>query len=65
MLTAQTTDKEIGLIGGLCGFVFYPPIGDIVLSIVDNGCGIYDNGFKGNECEFGAVFTAIQQLERE
>ena len=65
VLTAQTTDKEIGLIGGLCGFVFYPPIGDIVLSIVDNGCGIYDNGFKGNECEFGAVFTAIQQLERE
>ena len=39
-LTAQTTDKEIGLIGGLfgfvCGLVYYPPNGDILSSVGDN-----------------------------
>ena len=48
VLTAQTTDNEIGLIGGLfgfvCGLLYYPPPGDILSSVGDNGCGIFDSG---------------------
>ena len=58
-------EREIGLFGFVCGLFDYPPNGDNVSSIVDIVGGIFVNGFNGNECEFGAVFTAIQQLERE
>ena len=65
VLTAQTTDKEIELFDFVCGLFDYPPNGDNVSSVGDNGFGICDNGFNRYECEFGAVFTALQQLEKE
>ena len=63
LLYALNATEFGGLFGFVCGLLCYPPNGDIV-------CGLFNKGLLCPEqqrigIEFGAVCTAIQQLESD